>query len=50
MVRIIAGTLLEVGYDKISLEQIENSFSKKGEKARGKTLPAKALKLLNVEY
>ena len=50
MVRIIAGTLLDVGYDKITLEQIENSFSEMGEKARGKTLPAKALKLLSVEY
>ena len=50
MVRISAGTLLDVGYDKIALEQIENSFSEKGTKARGRTLPAKALKLLNVEY
>ena len=50
MVRIIAGTLLEVGYNKINLEQIENSFESNGKKARGRTLPAKALKLLNVEY
>lgn len=50
MVRIIAGTLVEVGMEKIEPEEILNIIqSKKREKA-GKTLQPQGLYLLNVEY
>ena len=50
MVRIIAGTLVEVGLGKIEPEEIANIIqSQKREKA-GKTLPPQGLYLVNVEY
>ena len=50
MVRIIAGTLVEVGLGKIEPNEIKTIIeSKKREKA-GKTLPPQGLYLLNVEY
>ena len=50
MVRIIAGTLVEVGLGKIEPEEIENIIkSQKREKA-GKTLPPQGLYLVKVEY
>ena len=50
MVRIIAGTLLEVGLGKISPEDISDIINAKDRTKAGQTLPAKALFLLNVEY
>ena len=50
MVRIISGTLVEVGLEKIEPNEIKTIIeSKKREKA-GKTLPPQGLYLLNVEY
>ena len=50
MVRIIAGTLLDVGYEKKAKEDIILAL-KDGKRARlSKTLPAKALTLKQVEY
>jgi len=50
MVRIIAGTLVEVGLGKILPEEIPNIIkSEKREKA-GKTLPPQGLYLVKVEY
>ena len=50
MVRIIAGTLAAVGEGKIRAEDILRAFES-GERAlRGKTMPAKGLTLLNVDY
>ncbi len=50
MVRIIAGTIVDVGIGKIQAEEIPNIIkSKKREKA-GKTLPPQGLFLVNVEY
>lgn len=50
MVRIISGTLLEVGLEKIKPEEIlEIIDSKKREKA-GKTLPPQGLYLVEVKY
>lgn len=50
MVRIIAGTLIEVGLGKISPEDIINIINSKDRKKAGKTLPPNGLYLLNVEY
>ena len=50
MVRIIAGTILEVGQGKINLENIPDIFKNEDRSLAGKTLPAKALTLVSVEY
>ena len=50
MVRIISGTLLEVGLGKIKPEDISTIIEKKDRKLAGRTLPAKALYLVNVNY
>ena len=50
MVRIIAGTIFEVGQGKIRLEELENIIASEDRKLAGKTLPAKALMLVSVEY
>lgn len=50
MVRIISGTLLEVGIGKIKAEDIPEIINSKDRKKAGKTLPANGLFLVNVEY
>ena len=50
MVRIIAGTLLEVGQGKIEPDEIKNILEAKDREKAGKTLPACGLCLINVEY
>ena len=50
MVRIISGTLLEVGEGKIKPEDIPEIIDKKDRKAAGRTLPAKGLYLVKVDY
>lgn len=50
MVRIISGTLLEVGLLKIKPEDIPNIIENKNREKAGRTLPAHGLYLLNVEY
>lgn len=50
MVRIIAGTILEVGQGKIKTEDIPKIIEKEDRNLAGKTLPAKALTLVSVEY
>ena len=50
MVRIIAGTLVEVGIGKILPEQISAIIKEGKRENAGKTLPAHGLYLLNVEY
>ena len=50
MVRIIAGTLLEVGLGKIKPEEIPNIINSKDRTKAGKTLPAHALYLVEVNY
>lgn len=50
MVRIIAGTLVDVGLEKIKPEEIPEIIEK-GERAKaGKTLPPQGLYLVKVEY
>ncbi len=50
MVRIISGTILEVGLGKIKTEEIPNIIEQKQREKAGKTLPAHALYLVSVEY
>lgn len=50
MVRIIVGTLLEVGQGKRSPEQMEFLLSEKRREAAGQTAPAKGLCLMEVKY
>ena len=49
MVRILVGTLLDIGYKKIQISQLEEMLST-GKRGKGKTLPAKGLRLESVEY
>ena len=50
MVRIISGTLVEVGLGKIKPEEIREIIDSKDRSRAGNTLPAHGLFLLNVEY
>ena len=50
MVRIISGTLVEVGLGKISPEEIKEIIESKDRKRAGKTLPPQGLYLLEVKY
>ena len=50
MVRIISGTLLDVGMGKIAPDEIENIIESKDRQKAGKTLPAHGLYLVEVLY
>ena len=50
MVRIIAGTLVDVGLGKIEPQQIENIIKETKRENAGKTLPPNGLYLVSVEY
>ena len=50
MVRIVAGTLLDVGLGKIEAEDIKDIIEMKDRKRAGKTLPAYGLFLQEVNY
>ncbi len=50
MVRIIAGTLVEVGLEKIDSNEIPKIIESKDRKNAGKTLPPQGLYLVNVYY
>ena len=50
MVRIITGTLIEVGKGEIQPEQIKEILAAKNRKKAGPTAPAKGLMLMGVEY
>ena len=50
MVRIIAGTLVDVGLGKIQPEEIENIILQGKRELAGKTLPPNGLYLLKVDY
>ena len=50
MVRIISGTLVEVGMKKIKPEEILTIIDSKDRKNAGKTLPPQGLYLVKVEY
>ncbi|MBP3596991.1 MAG: tRNA pseudouridine(38-40) synthase TruA [Clostridia bacterium] len=50
MVRIISGTLVDVGYGKIKPEEIKDIIESKDRKKAGKTLPPQGLYLVEVTY
>ena len=50
MVRIIAGTLVEVGLENIKPEEIKDILEAKNRQKSGKTLPPQGLFLMDVEY
>lgn len=50
MVRIIAGTLVEVGLGKIKADEINDIMESRRRENAGKTLPPQGLYLVNVEY
>ena len=50
MVRIIAGTLVEVGLGKIKPEEIRDIIASGDRQRAGRTLPPQGLYLVNVEY
>lgn len=50
MVRIIVGTLVDVGLGKIKPEEIPQIIASKDRSKAGKTLPPYALYLVKVEY
>lgn len=50
MVRIIAGTLVEVGLGNIKPEEIPSMLEEKDRSKAGKTLPPQGLYLVKVEY
>ena len=50
MVRIIAGTLIDVGINKINPKDVKNILEAKDRLKAGKTLPPNGLYLVNVEY
>lgn len=50
MVRIIAGTLADVGLGKISPLEIKNILESRDRKLAGRTAPAKGLCLVRIEY
>ena len=50
MVRIIMGTLVMVGRNKISISDIENIINSKNRSLSGKTMPSKGLFLKKVYY
>ena len=50
MVRIIAGTLLDVGYGRRSAEEIPSILEAKDRQAAGPTAPAQGLRLVKYEF
>ena len=50
MVRIMTGTLLEVGLGKRTPDSVEKTILAKDREAAGMTAPAEGLFLMNVEY
>ena len=50
MVRIISGTLVDVGIGKLQPEDISNIIESQKRENAGKTLPPQGLYLVNVEY
>jgi len=50
MVRAIVGTLLEVGQNKISIEEFENIIKAKDRNSAGRAVPANGLFLTEVQY
>ena len=50
MVRAICGTMLDIGTEKISLDDFEAVIESKSRNNAGASVPAKGLCLIKVEY
>jgi len=50
MVRILTGTLLEVGMGTRKADSIRDIFNNRVREQAGQTVPAKGLKLISTEY
>lgn len=50
MVRAIVGTLMDVGLDRLTLNEFEQIILKKDRKLAGRAVPPQGLFLTNVEY
>ena len=50
MVRIIAGTLIEVGMGRREIETVKQAIDRKDRKLAGPTAPARGLVLLKIVY
>ena len=50
MVRILTGTLIEVGIGNMKPEEVETILEEKNRYLAGQTVPSQGLKLLSVEY
>jgi tRNA pseudouridine38-40 synthase len=50
MVRTLAGTLLEIGFGKMTEKDLAQIIEKKDRSGCGRTLLAKGLRLVKVEY
>ena len=50
MVRILAGALLDVGTGRLALSAVEEALTAGNRELLGKTMPAKGLTLLSVDY
>lgn len=50
MVRIMVGTLLEIGYERKSLEELKESIGTSERRKAGPTAPAQGLCLISVDY
>ena len=50
MVRIMVGTLLKVGYGRATLDDVKKMLETGKRELGGRTLSAKGLTLLSVEY
>jgi tRNA pseudouridine38-40 synthase len=50
MVRSIVGTLVEVGFGKMNLEEFEEVILARDRSRAGKSAPAKGLFLADIEY
>ena len=50
MVRIIVGTLLDIGYGKEKPEYVQEILNSMDRNMAGKTVPAKGLCLVSVKY
>ena len=50
MVRIIAGTLAQVGRGKTTFQDIENMLESKDRCSAGQTAPPQGLTLVNIKY
>jgi tRNA pseudouridine38-40 synthase len=50
MVRIIAGTLIEVGRGKVAPDDMKNILAAQNRQAAGFTAPAQGLMLVEIDY